>query len=134
VPPPQVDIKEVIKASANHLAAMYQLAEKIGTLATAALAFTVTFAKSITPPGTTVLPPLIKVAWLCFVAAVIGFFLVYLGSINMLKRIRPALLDESTPRVNFIKPPCYFHVGIWLTCWGFLIGLMLLAIYGIKHF
>ena len=134
VAPAQVDIKEVIKAVENRMTAIYQLAEKVGTLSAAALAFTITFAKSMTPPGTTGLPIIIKIPWLCFLAAVIGFFLVYLARIEIRRRARVALLAENDRPYDFITGPWYFKIGRWLTSVGFLGGLFLLAIYGLQNF
>jgi hypothetical protein len=76
MPQAKSDIEKAVKAVEGHMTAIYELAEKVGTLSTAALAFTITFAKNITPLGTTEVPFLIKGSWYCFLLAIIGFYLV----------------------------------------------------------
>ena len=134
MPPPQIDIRKAIEAVEDHMTAIYELAEKVGTLSTAALAFTVTFAKSITPPGTTGLPLIVKLSWLCFLAAIIGFHLVYLARIETRRRAREALFTDNDRPYDFVTPPWYFKIGRSLMSIGFLGGFFLLGIYGLQNF
>lgn len=134
MPPAQIDIKEPIKVVERHMTAIYELAEKVGTLSTAALAFTITFAKSIVPPGAAGVPLLIKVSWCCFLLAIIGFYLVYFARIEIRKRARKAFFEPNDRLSDSVLPPWYFKVGYRMMNIGFLGGISLLGIYGIQHF
>jgi uncharacterized membrane protein len=129
-----MDIKKVIDAAEDHMTAIYQLADKIGTLSTAALAITVTFAKGLTPTGAGGLPLIIKLSWFCFLTAIIGFVLIFCAKVNIRRRARIALFEENDRAYEIIKAPCYLHVGLWLSTIGFLAGLFSLAIYGFWFF
>jgi len=134
VPQAQIDIKEAIKVVEGHMTAIYELAEKVGTLSTAALAFTVTFAKNIAPSGATGAPLLIKISWCCFLIAIIGFYLVYLARIETRKRARKAFFEPNDRVYDSVLPPWYFKVGRWLLHIGFLGGFTLLGVFGIQNF
>lgn len=111
------------------LEALYQLADRIATLSTAALALTITFRKDLVGDGlqhTLVL----KASWICFVLSVIGFVLIYVGRISFHLR---AVIGKQTPTGQLFTAllPWYFPVSRILLLAGFLAGLMLLALIGL---
>jgi len=124
-----VIINQLIRAMDERMQAAYTLAEKVATLSTAVLAFTVTFAKSSSGSTGAQLPVSIKLAWLGFLVAVLGSYLVHHSKIEFHRRTINALRNSDTQFV-LIKPSWQFHVGRWMLSVGFMSGMILLVIYG----
>lgn len=113
------------------LDALYQLADRLATLSTAALALTVTFRKDLAGNSPEFIRVLVlKTAWVAFILSVVGFVIIYIGRIDIHKRAVKAARIEST-HLLVILPPWYFRVGRILLLAGFLGGLMLLASIGL---
>jgi hypothetical protein len=115
----------------ERMATIYKLADKVATLSTGVLAFTITFAKNTVLPAASHHPCSLKVSWLCFLLAISGFFLIYLGKSALEGRILAALRAGGSG-VRTIVPPWYFHVGRWCLGVGFLGGIACLAVYGFQ--
>ena len=111
------------------LDALYQLADRLATLSTAALALTVTFRKDLAGTGLEY-SFVLKVSWISFVLSVLGFVIIYVGRIDIHRRAVIAA-GTSTASTLVILPPWYFRIGRLLLLAGFLGGLMLLASIGL---
>src|SRR5882724_308939 len=122
------DSNAALDESKKQIDSLYHLADKVATLSTGALALTITFQRDIGSVGGCGII-FLKLSWIGFIVSIIGFFFIYLGKIEGHKRLKKAIVDQQTRFVG-AQLPFYFHIGrLFLVC-GFLIGLILLAIYG----
>lgn len=112
----------------KRLDALYQLADRLATLSAGALALTVTFRKDLGGSSSEHLWAL-KTSWVGFILAVIGFLLVYLGRVEIHRRLAENAITSSSAYAKAL-PPWYAKVGKILLVVGFLAGLLLLAFFG----
>jgi len=107
--------------------ALFQLADKLATMATGALALTVTFRRDMSAPTNSMW--VLKASWVAFIITVIGFLLVYWGRIALHKRLTREAIRSERPYV-IASFPWYARIGQFLLIMSFLAGLGLLAFYG----
>jgi hypothetical protein len=117
----------------ERMTTIYHLADRIATLSTGVLAFTVAFVKNAVPPATSSEQWSLKVSWFCFLVAIIGFVLIYLGKSSLEGRVLKTLRAGGSG-TRTITPPWYFHFGRWFLAIGFLAGIVCLAIHGLHSF
>lgn len=120
--------KALAQEMQNRMNTMYQLADRLATLATGALTLTVTFRKDLAATSTDALC-MLRDAWLCFILTVVGFVVIHLSKMKLHQSLAVVIGTGDTSR-EVIPPPWYFHLGRYLLVWGFLLGLILLACFG----
>lgn len=121
------DAKILCKAFEAKMEAFYHLGQHVATLASGALAVTVTFITVIgkTPVSIWIL----RSGWLCFVFAVVGFILIHMAKVESYDIVLDSVREGRGLPIT-VSPKWYFHLGRWLLIGGFLLGLILLAVYG----
>jgi hypothetical protein len=116
-----------LKELEKRLDAMYQLSDKLATLASGALALTITFAHGTAPIHGCAFW-FLRISWLGFIATVAGFVLIFCARIRLHKDLADKLKTEDGAFITS-ELPWYFKTGVRLL-WGFGVGLLSLAIYG----
>jgi len=101
------------------------LADRLATLASGALALTVTFRSDLAGQAHLLI---LKLSWIGFILTIIGFLLVFLGKIEMHKRTVLAMVAK--PGIAVIRQPLWMHFGRWCLIGGFLFGMICLAVFG----
>jgi hypothetical protein len=108
--------------------ALYSLAQHIATLSSGVLAVSVTFIQ-VGIGKCPVAMWFLRGAWAGFILAVVGFVLIHLARIGSYDAVLDSVRGgHGLPPT--VAPPWYFHVGRHSLIWGFLSGLLLLAVFG----
>lgn len=123
--PDQIILSNAFKEKMN---AFYNLAQHIATLSSGVLAVSVTFIK-IGIDKCPVAMWFLRGAWVGFILAVVGFVLIHLARIASYDSVLDSV-REGRGCPPTVSPPWYFHIGRHLLIWGFLSGLLLLAVFG----
>ena len=108
---------------------LYSLADRLATLASGALALTVTFLHGHQPQSEVSLW-CIRLSWIGFTATVAGFLLIHVAKIWMHSDLIRRMQAEDSAIVKS-NPPRYFHVGLYLLIGGFSLGILFLALFGV---
>jgi hypothetical protein len=108
---------------------MYELADRLATLASGALALSVTFSSAQAAQGS-IASWMLRISRFGFIATVGGFLLIHVAKIEMHKRLFDEIRAKESLDVSAAPRP-YFHVGRHLLVWGFSIGLVFLAFFGV---
>lgn len=126
--PPEKRTELYLKELEKRMDAIYQLSDKLATLASGALAITVTFTQGAASTyGCAVW--FLRASWFGFIATVAGFFLIHHTKIWMHKDLADKIKVQDDLFITS-RPPRYFHIGRYLLIVGFWIGLLSLALFG----
>lgn len=123
------NIPLVLDAFKKRMDAFYHLADRLATLASGALALSVTFTRG-TLPHSGFAVWCLRISWLGFLCTVAGFLLIHLAQIWIYQDFINKVRAEQPPPPT-LTPPYYFHIGRYLLIIGFSTGLVFLALFGV---
>jgi hypothetical protein len=109
---------------------MYQLADRLATLASGALALSVTFTRGALPhAGCAVW--FLRISWVSFLCTFAGYILIHLAKISVYQNFLDDIRSGAPTAPSNMEPPTHFHVGRYLLLLGFSSGLIFLALFGV---
>jgi len=114
--------------------AFYSFTDRLLTLATGALALSITFQKSFSAPKPVHLE-LLKLSWISFTVTIIACLLVYYGKVTFYRNLASGMREaERTGSDTALgRPSRWFRPAAWLMVISFGVGIVTLACFAILN-